>query len=397
MCRRAIFSLVRSVRPLRVLHCPTVVGGNPTGLAAAERELGVASTTIVLEASPYGYPVDEVLWDEGDGPVIRDLKRWSLLARALRDFDVIHFNFGATIMPQRVPGDVAGAGSLIAHAARLRGALLEQLDLRLLARAGKAIFVTFQGSDARQGDVAARSPVNASSEVAPGYYSPASDANKRRRITRFDRYADGIYAVNPDLLHVLPERARFVPYAHVDTRDWQPPAPSPNRERPLVLHAPTSRELKGTRFLLDAVSRLQSEGLVFEFRLVEGVTQAEARTLYERADLIVDQLLIGWYGGLAIEAMALERPVVAYLRQEDLAFVPAEMRAEIPVIEAQPATIYEVLRELLTMRFGELPSIGRRGREFVGRWHDPLRIAETLVADYEAAVADLRRTPRSRA
>ena len=378
------------MRPLRVLHCPTVVGGNPAGLAAAERELGLDSTAIVLERSPFDYPVDQVIWNDGDGRVTRELKRWPLLAHAVKDYDVVHFNFGSTIMPQRVPADVAGASSPLTRAARPYAALLEQFDLRVLARAGKALFVTFQGDDARQGDVASRFPINVPGEVPPGYYSPMSDVNKRRRIARFDRYADGIYGLNPDLLHVLPERARFVPYAHVDTRTWQPSAPAGVKERPLVLHAPTHREVKGTRFLLDAVARLRADGVAFDFELVEGLTQSEARKLYEHADIVVDQLLAGWYGGFAVEVMAFERPVVSYLREEDFGCVPPQMRAEIPVIGAEPATIYDVLKELLTTRRAELPEIGRRGREYVRRWHDPLQIARELVADYEAAVERIR-------
>jgi glycosyltransferase involved in cell wall biosynthesis len=142
--------------------------------------------------------------------------------------------------------------------------------------------------------------------------------------------------------------------------------------------------------VVDAVSRLRDEGLDFDFQLVEGRTQAELREIYERADIVVDQLLVGWYGGLAVEAMALERPTVAYLRDDDLSFLPTQMRAEIPVVSAEPRTIYAVLRELLTTRRGELPEIGRRGRDFVQRWHDPLRIARELAADYEAALEQRR-------
>jgi glycosyltransferase involved in cell wall biosynthesis len=374
---------------LRVLHCPDVVGGNPAGLAAAERELGFESTSVVLSPSPYGYAVDDVVWDDRDGVVVRELKRWRLLVHVLRDFDVVHFNFGSTIAPQRVVRDALEHER--AASSRLRvwtayAAVTEQVDLPLLKRADKAVFVTFQGDDARQGDVLDRFGSNVAAEAAPGHYSADSDRNKRRRISRFDQYADGIYALNPDLLHVLPERARFLPYSNVDPRAWEPAAPAGWGVPPLVLHMPTNREIKGTRFVLDAVSRLQAEGVALDFRLVEGVTRDEAKSLYRSADLVVDQLLVGWYGGLAVEAMALERPVVAYLREEDLGFVPPEMRAEIPVISAEPATIYDVLKELLTTRRGELAEMGRRGGEYVRRWHDPLRIAKELVADYEAAV-----------
>lgn len=349
------------------------------------------STTVVFSRSPYDYPVDEVVWGNAERGVVRELKRWRLLVRALRDFDVVHFNFGTTIAPERIALDVPGADAA-GFAYRTYARLLEQLDLPLLRRAGKAIFVTFQGSDARQGDVATGGGAERLADEAREFYTPESDENKRRRIRRLERYADGIYALNPDLLGYLPPRARFVPYAHVDPRMWEPPAtPAGSRRRPLVVHAPTKRALKGTRFLLDAVARLQAEGLEFDLRLVEGVTREEAKTVYRSADLVVDQLLIGWYGGVAVEAMALERPVIAYLRDDDLSVLQPEMRAEIPVIPAQPATIHDVLKELLTTRRGELAEIGRRGRDYVGRWHDPLRIAQGHVADYEAAIARHRR------
>lgn len=363
------------------------------GLAAAERELGVDSTTVVFRRSPYAYSVDEVIWDDGDLGRTQELKRWRFVARALRDFDVIHFNFGSTIAPQRP--STAGDGSPRNRLYRTYHALFEQFDLRLFRRAGKAIFVTFQGDDARQGGVAARLGSIAPAEASPGHYTPESDANKRRRIARFDRFADGIYALNPDLLHALPARARFVPYAHVDTREWDPPRSAGTTARPLVLHAPTDRKIKGTRFVLDAVSRLQEEGLEFDFQLVEGLTQAEAKELYHRADVVVDQLLVGWYGGFAVEVMALERPVVAYLRDEDLVYLPPGMREEIPVISAGPDTIYDRLKELLTTRRSELAEIGRRGRAYVSRWHDPLRIAQGIIADYEAAVGGGRQQSKS--
>jgi hypothetical protein len=375
--------------PLRVLHCPWDVGGHAAGLAAAERELGLESTTLVFKPSEFGYPVDDVVWEPGDPPLVDELKRWRLLLRALRDFDVVHFNFGSTIAPQRIPADALGieaAASVKDRVYRAYSAVFEQRDLPLLSRAGKAIFVTFQGDDARQGDVSSRWRVNGAVEARPGHYTPASDADKRRRIARFARRADGIYALNPDLLHVLPQSARFLPYANVDPRAWEP-RPSRASDRPLVVHAPTNRQIKGTRFLCDAVSRLRAEGVGFDFELVEGLTRTDARERYAQADLVVDQLLLGWYGGVAVEAMALGIPVLAYLRDDDLSALPAEMRSELPVIRAEPTTIYGVLKELLTTRRGELPGLGARARKYVMRWHDPRRIAQQVVGDYESALA----------
>ena len=108
------------------------------------------------------------------------------------------------------------------------------------------------------------------------------DRQKRTRIRKFSKYADRIYALNPDLLHVLPGNARFMPYASVDLTEWKAGMIEQDPEVPVVGHAPTHRGVKGTRFIVDAVSRLRSEGVPFEFVLVEGLSNEEARKSFQR-------------------------------------------------------------------------------------------------------------------
>ncbi|MBE0635289.1 hypothetical protein IH601_04780, partial [Candidatus Bipolaricaulota bacterium] len=92
-------------RALRILHCPHNVGANPQGLARAEREIGLDSWAVALEAHPFGYPIDEVLWGGSLGVAGRELSRIKLFARALRGFDVIHFNFGQSCTPSLISFD----------------------------------------------------------------------------------------------------------------------------------------------------------------------------------------------------------------------------------------------------------------------------------------------------
>ena len=120
-------------------------------------------------------------------------------------------------------------------------------------------------------------------------------------------------------------------------------------------------------------------------RLIEGVGNREARELLSTSDLLVDQLLAGWYGGVANEAMAHGRAVVAYIRPGDMERLPAEQRKQLPVISATPDTIEPVLREWLTSRRAELPEVGARGRAYAERWHDPRTVAASLKRDYERA------------
>lgn len=378
------------MRKLRILHCPESVGGNPQALARAEREVGLASWAVALEESRFRYQGDETLCPAGSSIWRREMQRWPLLWRALRHFDVIHFNFGLSLTPQWSPPSADGP-SRKRQVYNWYARLLELRDLPLLKRAGKGIVVTYQGDDARQGDYArAHFAFSTAQEVGPGYYSPESDARKRQRIARVARYADRIYGLNPDLLHVLPAQAHFLPYANIDIREWRPVSLE-RHDRPVVLHAPSHRGGKGTRFVLDAIARLQAEGIPFEFKLVENLPYAEVRKLYEAADLLIDQLLAGWYGGVAVEWMALGKPVIAYLRDEDLGYIPARMRDQLPIIQATPITCYEILKEYLTMRKEELSEIGRRSRGYVEHWHNPLHIAQYLKGEYEAIRAVARR------
>jgi glycosyltransferase involved in cell wall biosynthesis len=289
-------------------------------------------------------------------------------------YDVVHFNFGRTILPTQ----------------------LRMLDLPLLRRTGVVIAVTFQGDDARRGDVARAHAGGASLPTTlPHLYPATMDAERRARVERFARYADLVYYLNPDLSYGLPARAQFLPYAHVDPRTLAPTA-RPTRDVPVVVHAPTDREVKGTRYVLKAVDRLRADGLDVELELVEGVLHEEAIRTYAHASLAVDQLLAGWYGGFAVEAMALGVPVVTYLRRDDLGVLPPAMREALPLIEATPDTLTDVLRTWLGTRREELTAVGRRSRKYIERWHDPLLIAARLAADYEAAVAQ-RTSGRRRA
>ncbi len=136
--------------------------------------------------------------------------------------------------------------------------------------------MTYQGDDARQGDrlrtYAEWAPDH---ELEPGYYTPATDAHKRWRIAQVDKVADIIYSVNPDLCRVLPARTRFLPYSNVDPREWRvSPLKKETAQPPLVLHAPTHRGVKGTRYIVDAVRRLQADGIEFRFEMLENLPRA---------------------------------------------------------------------------------------------------------------------------
>jgi glycosyltransferase involved in cell wall biosynthesis len=383
-----------SSRRPRVLHCPWNVAGNPATLARFERQLQCDSHCVALRAMPYGCPADEVLFTPDIGPWQEEFRRIRLLGRALRNFDLIHYNFGQTILQySTAPQFDFGKPWVVRHnLLELYRHLSWMKDLPILRLMNKVIVMTYQGDDARQGDYC-RSHFAVSPADHVEHYSAETDAWKRRAIRRVARYADRIYALNPDLLHVLPGGARFLPYASVDPCEWMA-TPAAVNDVPVVVHAPTHRGAKGTQYLIDAGAELRREGVRFELVLVEHMPREQARLTYERADLVVDQLLAGWYGAFAVEAMCLGKAVVAYIREPDLARLPPTFVAELPIISTTPATLKHVLRDLLTRRRNELPELGRRGRRFAEKWHDPRKIAAEIFRDYELLLARRRRRQR---
>jgi glycosyltransferase involved in cell wall biosynthesis len=383
-----VSNLSSGMRPQRILHCPWNVAGQSAQLAAAQRELGADSRCVVIEETALGFPADEVLAPPRPSISEREKARWRLLSRAVSWADVVHFSFGQScLVPHAFPSlRLARWANPLDVVWRLYCRAVWLKDLPLLSAMGKTLAVTWQGDDARQRDRSLELfDISIANAVTDEYYPPYSDDWKRRTIAAFSRHAPLHYALNPDLLHVLPKQARFQPYASFDPAGVAAVPPLPVNERPLVfLHAPSHRGAKGTEFVLAAAEMLKAEGHAFELRLVEGLPRAEALKAYASADVVIDQLLAGWYGGFGVEAMALGKPVIAHLREGDLGFLDPEMRAQLPIIDATPASIAGTMRSVIAMERSVLHAMGLAARAFVERWHDPRRLAAQTLADYEA-------------
>lgn len=378
------------VRSYKVLHAPTIVGGNPDGLSKALNSLGIYSRTFALQQNDFNYPADYVLWSANDGVLKRELKRLVALIYVAFNYDVIHYNFGTTItVTSCYYGSTSSAARSLYNWLKCKYQdTLQLLELKTYKTLGIPLFVTFQGDDARQGDYSlANFRFNIASQVDSSYYNKRSDEHKRKSIARLNEYCDVIYAVNPDLLHILPMGSRFIPYSNILLDEWTPRYTQMEKRKLRIAHAPSHRGAKGTEFILTSLEKLKADGFEFELVLVEGLSHQEAKKLYETADVLVDQLFAGWYGGLAVEAMALGKPVLVYIREEDLRFIPDEMVADLPFINVNPETLEEGLRRVLTMPRQELLALGKRSRAYVEKWHNPMKIASELIIDYEAALS----------
>jgi glycosyltransferase involved in cell wall biosynthesis len=169
----------------------------------------------------------------------------------------------------------------------------------------------------------------------------------------------------------------------IDLDRWNPTKQEPGVDKTgklRILHAPNHVAIKGTKALVDAVETLKKEGLNIELVLMRGVPNSEIQKAIESVDLVADQFVIGWYAMFAMEAMAMEKPVLCYLREDliDL-YVKAGLvrREEIPIINTNLLEIKEKIRWVYSHR-EELIKIGERGREFVKNHHSTERIGEVF-------------------
>ena len=209
----------------------------------------------------------------------------------------------------------------------------------------------------------------------------------RRRVSksvdRWTRYADWVIAGCEWVDYMYHWDTLMLAHFSIDLERWTPTkqgAEIGRAEKLRILHAPNHVAIKGTKALVDAVETLKREGFGIELVLMRGVSNSEIQKAIESVDLVADQFVIGWYAMFAMEAMAMKKPVLCYLREDliDL-YVKAGLvrREEIPIINTNLLEIKEKIRWVYSHR-EELIKIGERGREFVKNHHSTERIGEVF-------------------
>ena len=376
---------------MRFIHLPYPGGGNPWGLSKALNELGHVSHVWILKGDWLAYPSDRVFVKRNwKSPILRTVEKefakFSML-RYVFNCDVAMFSYGSTVFcPRRAgfPGGWGGAPLWFIY--NFYQGVMQLVEVSILKLLKKRIVVFFHGDDARRGKYSRdHFAVSIASSVPKTYYSTAGDWVKAYQARLFDLCADQIYYLNPDLGHVLPKRAKFLPYAISLPEDNLPPKNGSSGGELVVGHAPTSRTVKGTDEIIAAYSFLQQSAVATQLHLVENMPNADALRKYLSFDLFIDQIYAGWYGGVAVEVMSMGIPVVAYIRQSDLSFIPEGMRAELPVISADASTLVEALERLSQSSSLELSALGERSRQFARKWHSTAAIASEILGD----IADL--------
>ena len=266
-------------------------------------------------------------------------------------------------------------------------ALLNDFDLKWAKRLGKTIFIEWLGSDIR--DLTVFEKYNEFSNLFIAGKSPKeileTSANSFRNQCKFLNYK-AIPVLCPEMSIYL-NRSIFTDGARLlmqrmNTMDFQCSYPLATKQKLLIVHSPSNKSIKGTEYILPAISEL-SEKFDFEFRLLHNISRVEALKSISECDIFIDQILIGSYGSAAMEAMSFGKPVMCYIMPE---VFQSGLPLECPIVNSNPSNIKDQLEILIEN--GDLRNeIGKKSRAYMEKYHDADTIAPRLLEMYKAELA----------
>lgn len=334
---------------MRILHAPANIAGQATEISRAQRKLGYKSDVLIFNQNKFGYKCDYDLKLNQKRRFSRYFTQINNYFFCLMNYDVFHFHFGVSLMPFG-------------------------LDLPLYRLFGKKVVMQYWGSDVLQTDLA-RKYTLFDDQVFNNVYPKIDNEKKRKKLVWIARQVDCTIVGDYSLSIYAPE-AKVVRQA-INLDDLPFVGVDYLRKRINIVHAPSNRDIKGTKYIIAAIDRLKKEKYQINFILVENKSHDEAINIYRKADIVVDDVLQGPYGILAIESMALGKPVLCYIHPTFKG-----KYKNLPIINTSKEQVYNNLVGLIKnpkLRH----ELGINGRKYVEENHDSLKIAKQLIKLYK--------------
>jgi glycosyltransferase involved in cell wall biosynthesis len=331
-------------------------------LAKCDRLLGLRSSSLVFNTYYITRSFDinlfvfeaaaRLMWS---GFGLRNFRR-IVLAWALLKFDVFHYFYDRGLMMS--DGRYG----------------INPEELQLLFDSGKRLYLYAYGADVRSQEITLRlGEPNVCQECPqPGRYCICKTEDLNSSLERLDGRVTARIAMG-DMVSYVPG-CRNMHYWPLDLKRFKAEPPAYRRGDILrVAHAPNHGHFKGTRFLMEAIERLRAEGQPIELVSVQGVPNKKVLELFRTSHLIADQFIAGFHGYTALEAMALARPVLCFLRSDDMMIDPATC----PIVNVRPEQVYDILKKCLEGEV-DLEGLGRQGRAYVDRYYSVAAVATRL-------------------
>lgn len=341
-----------------VFNGPGSSAGQPGALAKNLRKIGINSQSINISLPAKLGHESDIIW-----PALSYLEMASFTLWAIDRFEIFHLHFRPLIYSIIDKTTINRKESFFFPTFQ---------DLSLIKHFNKKLIFQFRGSEIRLNSKFL--------ELNPYAWiekdDPSGFPDKMKIILKniVEEYADLVLVTDQEL-------QTYVPNAKILERsieiDKFPYIGCKNKEKPLVLHAPTRRGVKGSEDVIQVLDNLKKKGLDFDFELIENLEHCQLMDKLKSADIIIDQIRIGWYGVLSVEAMAFGKTVFAYIR-EDI------YDSSIPIVNVNKYTLEEKLTIYIN-DFNLRETTGKRSRKYVERYHSSDNVATKAKMYYELA------------
>ncbi len=346
---------------MKIIHAPTDLGMRAVSLSEAERTLGHTSKVFVRAPSVHVSGVVDTLYHPSK--LVFAARLAAAVFECARS-DIVMLNAGSSLVDFGY-----------AHA--------QLMDVTLYRLLKKRVVTTFQGCDVRLCETCPvrkhLGPAQQCSGVPKGLKYSTFDKLKLQRLARLSEASTTLLGITPDLC-LSSNRVQYSPHAKSSKKIGSIKA-TPRRDGSVfrIAHMP-KRHHKGSEIIEPVIRNFCKEhpGAV-EYRPIRGMSWSAALRTIASSDLVVDQVLTGWYGGVSVEAALLGVPSLVRIENQLLRFVPAAMRAHLPVVALQHA---DQLHDMLSRFFYDREMVQREGercRQNARTFHNPVVVAKDIL------------------
>ena len=220
-----------------------------------------------------------------------------------------------------------------------------------------------------------------------GYSDRCQDSNISPNLDRANRYSH--LSLGNGFLETSHLNVRHIKAKSIDLEVWKPVSisslQSARKIRVIHSHALEKRSalklnIKGTPVIVEAMRRIESELPHVEFFEITGLNTQDMLAVQRKADIVIDQIRYGHWGSTGVEAMALGKVLVCYVRPSWKANFLRNYPeySDLPVVSADVDDFYEVMFELLN-NDEMIKDLKIRSRLFAEAHYDPSKNVHELV------------------
>lgn len=346
----------------RIFHGPGPSAGQPRIISAEMQSLGVEAYCVnIVRNTTFDYGKD-IFFPYKNG--FKDPK--NLLFWASKRFGIFHFYF-------RTTSNYVTDSSISSEVFQ---------DVHILRALGAKVVMHFRGTEVRvQSMFESKNMFAWDADKDP---FPGGDLLRNKILNKSMGLFDKLLVTDPELKSYVENSTvlqRAIDFKKIDNviKQVQADTFSSDKKKIRIAHAPSRRSLKGTEMVLEAVKGMVDEGAYVELDVIENVTNLETLKRLANADLVIDQMRIGWYGVLAVEAMALGKPVVAYIRDD----LVDKLEKGCPILVSNPDRLKQDLNVWIKDS-KKLEMIGKKGRRFTKNYHCSKVVAKKALEIYDS-------------